>query len=210
MNKNLVLLSSLFILALAIISYKVAFAFFSDSASSTGNVFSAASFFPSPSPTASASVEPFADDVTGVTGTFGHCCDASNLSSDPNIAKPLVTGAPDSPPNSNFIQISDNSSVTLKFVDNKAVDGTGADIRIHIFDTIFPATAKIEVSQDGVTWKDTGNYLDTANVDIDLNPLGLSEAFYVRITDLVDTDDPFPTLGFDLDAVEALNTVVVP
>lgn len=172
-------------------------AFFSDTATSSGNVFEAASSFAN---------EPFADDVTAVVGTFGHCC--SDLSSDPAVAKPLVTGAPDSPPDADFIQISDNSSVTLKFVDNRALPtgNSNPDIRVHIYDTLFPAQAKIEVSQDGSTWYDLENHFDTADVDLNIESTGLAEVKYVRITDLVAGGDPFPTLGFDLDAVEALNS----
>jgi predicted ribosomally synthesized peptide with SipW-like signal peptide len=166
---------------------------------------------PSPAPSGSPDPgEPFADAVPTVNGTFGHCCDGSDLSSNPAIAATLVTGAPDSPPDSDFIQISDSSSVTLQFVNNKAVNGVGADIRVYIYDALFPATALIEVSHNCSTYVSAGLYSDTANVDIDLTTLGLTEALCVRITDQVAIGDPFPTLGFDLDAMEALNSVSVP
>lgn len=90
----------------------------------------------SPSPTPSS--EPFADAVPAVDGQFGHCCDVNNLSSDPSVAAANITGPPDSPPNFNFIQLSDTTVLTAKFVDNKAVDDPGADIRIHIYDALFP------------------------------------------------------------------------
>ncbi|MBI2034555.1 MAG: signal peptidase I [Candidatus Levybacteria bacterium] len=178
-------------------------AFFSDSETSTGNVFQAAEVFPTPIPS-----EPFVDEVSSVSGTFGHCC--SDLSSDPSVAEPLVVGAPDSPPDTDFIQISDNSTVTMKFVDNKALPGSGPDIRLHIYDALFPASASAEVSQDGTTWFNLGNYFDTADVDLEIESTGLGFVKYVRLTDLVADGDPFPTLGFDLDAVEALHSVVDP
>jgi hypothetical protein len=154
---------------------------------------------PTPTP------DPFADAVINVTGTFGHCCDDSNLSSSAVLAATLVTGPPDSPPASNFIQISDNSSVTLKFVDNKAVDGPGADVRIHTYDALFPADALIELSPDCINYTSFGIHSDTSNVDLDLSDHGLSQAECIRITDQVAGGDPFPLLGFDLDAAEALN-----
>lgn len=190
----------IFILALIIVGVKtiVTTPFFSDTETSTGNTLTVSEEFP----------DPYVDEVVGVTGTFGHCCNAGALSSDPLVAEPLVTGAPDSPPTSNFIQISDNSSITLKFVDNKAVPtgDTSPDIRIHVYDNLFPATATIEVSQDGTTWISLDNHPDTANVDLNIEGIGLTEVKYVRLTDLEATGDPYPTLGFDLDAVEALSS----
>jgi len=214
MGKRTIFLSFVLVFMLALLSYNATFALFSDTATSTSNIFAAASIFPSPSATASASAsptgsptptpDPFADAVTSVTGTFGHCC--SDLSSDPGVAAPLVTGAPDSPPDTDFIQISDDSSITLQFVDNKAVDGSGADIRIHIYDTLFPASALIEVSPDGTTYTTaSASQPDTSDFDIDLTPLGLAEVKFIKITDLVG-DVEFPSLGYDLDAVEALNS----
>lgn len=154
--------------------------------------------------------EPFVDAVPSVSGTFGNCCDANNLESDQNIAASKVTGAPDSPPDSDFIQISDNSVITTQFVDNKAVDGTGDDIRIHVYDALFPANALIEVSDDCVSYVSLGIHADTSNVDLDINGTGLTEVQCVRLTDQVAGGDPYPTLGFDLDAIEALNSIAVP
>lgn len=196
-----IIFSVIIIMLLAVGSYKVSFALFSDQATSVNNTFSAAAEFPQSS-------EPYVDEVASVSGTFGHCC--SDLSSDLLVAQALVIGAPDSPPDSDFIQISDNTVITLKFVNNKAIDGAGADIRIHIYDLLFPSTAKFEISNDGSTWVDMGNHLDTADVDLDINGTGLPFVKYVRITDLVEGGDPFPTLGFDLDAIEALNSVIDP
>src|SRR3990167_440525 len=130
--------------------------FFSDTETSAGNSLSVSSEFP----------DPYVDKVVGVTGTFGHCCNAGDLSSDPAVAEPLVTDAPDG----QFIQISDNSSVTMKFVDNKALPsgGTNPDIRIHVIDALFLANAEILVSQDCSTFTSLGAFPDTANVGLDI------------------------------------------
>lgn len=209
MGKRTIFLGLVLILELGFLSFKSTYALFSDNATSSGNIFAAASVFPSPSVSPSSSGEPtptpdpFVDAVDSVSGTFGHCC--SDLSSDPSVAAPLVTGAPDSPPDTDFIQLSDNTVMVLKFVDNKAVDGTGADIKIHIYDTLFPASAKIEVSSDGLSYTTaSASVSDLADFDIDLGPLGLTEAKFIKITDLVG-DIEFPSLGYDLDAIEALN-----
>ena len=98
----------------------------------------------------------------------------------------------------------------MAFVNNKAVDGLGNDIRIHIFDALFPANAEIFISDNGVTFTSVGIFPDTSNINIDINGTGLTEVTHVRFTDQVAGGDPYPTLGFDLDAVEALNSIFVP
>lgn len=162
------------------------------------------------SPTPTPSSEPFVDVVAQVAGTFGHCCDANNLSSDPSIAQALVTGAPDSPPDSDFIQISDNSSLTFEFVNNRVIDGVGADLRLHQYDNAFVGSALVEISDDCSTYQTVGIHPDTSDVDIDIGTYGLSTVRCVRVTDQVAVGDPYPTLGFDLDAIEALNSVPFP
>lgn len=208
MSKQIYFMMAILVLGLGFLSYKLTYGFFVDTETSAGNAFIASTTFGTPTPTPSGSPsptpEPFVDEVVSVTGTFGHCC--SDLSSDPTVAAPLVTGAPDSPPDTDFIQLSDNTVMVLKFVDNKAVDGSGADIRIHVYDALFPASAKIEISPDGVTYTEaSASQPDTANFDIDLTPLSLSEVKFIRITDLVG-DVEFPSLGYDLDAITALNS----
>ncbi len=199
------------ILSVGFLSFNLTYAYFSNSATSTNNIFAAASVFPTPtgeqtpppSGSPSPTPDPFADAVASLTGTFGHCC--SDLSSDPSVAQPLVTGAPDSPPDSDFIQISNNTVIVLQFVDNKAVDGPGADVRVHNYDTLFPALAKFELSADGVNFYEASDSSeDTADVDLQI-PAPLTEAKYIRITDLVTEGEDFPELGFDIDATEAIN-----
>ena len=96
-------------------------------------------------------------------------------------------------------------SLTVMFDNNVAYDGTGDDVLVHVLDVDFPATATIEVSADGVTWVSVGDFLDIADVGIDLGGLGLDYAVAVRITNI--TTDAALLPGFDVDAVEALNQI---
>ncbi len=173
--------------------------FFSDTETQTGNTISTAEEFP----------DPYVDEVVEVIGAFGHCCNGGDLSSDPLVAEPLVTGAPDSPPATNFIQISDDSSITLKFVDNKAVPTGDAspDIRVYIYDTLFSASAEVLVSQNCTDFTSLGLFPDTANADLNIEGTAYTFVKCVKLIDQVSVGDPYPTLGFDLDAVEALNSV---
>lgn len=182
------------------------------------------SLTPSPTPTISTTPtpsltpvpsEPFVDSVTAVNGTFGHCCDVNDLSSSPAVAAAAITGPNDSPPGTSFIQISGGSSITARFDNNKAVDGPGNDIKIWTYDTLFPADANIEISADPLCLTGFSAPVvrsDTVNGEIDLATLtpALTEARCVKITDLNGPDHTFPSLGFDLDAIEALHSVVFP
>ncbi len=155
---------------------------------------------PTPTPTPDPG-EPFVDEVTNISGTFGN---PVTLPSSLGDANTKVSG----PNDGQFVQLSNNTVLVAHFVNNKAVDGPGADIRIHTIDALFPGEATIELSSDGVTYVSAGNFFDTSNVDIDISGL-LSEVKYIRFTDLVDAGEEYPDLGFDLDAIEALNSVAV-
>jgi len=106
-----------------------------------------------------------------------------------------------------FVQMGPGSTITLKFPGNyvAAPDGTSAaDLRVDIYDTLFPASAEVFTSPDGSTWTSLGVYSDTANIDLDLE--GTGQVKYVKIDQNSHYIDPaYPTLGFDLDAVVALN-----
>lgn len=167
------------------------FALYADSEVSSGNLFTAACAF---------TVDPYADAVASVDGTFGA---PTTLSSDPGVAVGLVTG----PPDGQFIQISDDSSVTLQFVDNVALPSgdSDPDIQLSVIDALFPAEATVSVSQNCTDFTLIDVFEDTADADVDIDGTGFSYVQCVRITDLVADGDPFPQLGYDLDAAQALN-----
>jgi hypothetical protein len=112
------------------------------------------------------------------------------------------------PDDGKFIQMDVGSTIILKFPGDYAAvpDGTSAaDLQVNIYDALFPASAEIFVSLDGSTWTSVGVYSDTANIDLDL--VG-SPVKYVKIDqDSKYIDPAYPHLGFDLDAVVALNAV---
>jgi len=92
-----------------LISFSLSYSYFVDTETSVGNVMArgdltptppAPTVAPTPTPGGEGGGEPFVDAVPAVSGTFGHCC--SDLSSDPSVAAALITGAPDSPPDSDF------------------------------------------------------------------------------------------------------------
>ena len=128
------------------------------------------------------------------------------IASDPAGDPAAVLGMPDGA----IVQIGTVTSggvgsLRVMFDNNVAYDGTGDDVLVHVLDVDFPATATIEVSADGVTWVSVGDFLDIADVGIDLGGLGLDYAVAVRITNI--TTDAAWLPGFDVDAVEALNQI---
>jgi hypothetical protein len=148
--------------------------------------------------------DPWADTVVSA-GYFG------------NPGEPLVMGAVAAAPfilgpdDNKFIQLSLGNSTVVTFDDNlayKDCDSTG-DLRIHTYDEPFPANATVSVSNDGSTWievaTDVPDWDPNNYVDLDLDGVldsGVSSIQYVNITT---TYDIAPPLGFDLDAIEALN-----
>ena len=109
-----------------------------------------------------------------------------------------------------FVQMGPGSTIILKFPgDYFAVpDGTSAaDLQVNIFDALFPAYAEVYVGLDGVNWTDVGYWADTANIDLDIE--GTDPVKYVKVDQNGYYIDPaYPILGFDLDAVVALNADV--
>ncbi|WP_281561465.1 PEP-CTERM sorting domain-containing protein [Thalassomonas sp. RHCl1] len=113
-----------------------------------------------------------------------------------------VLGAPDD----QFIQIDNNTAVTVSFADNQAAlaDGTGAaDLIIHTYDLPYPADARVEYSTDNLNFFLLDIFSD-ANVNniisIDFDLLGINHITSLRITDISGA-----AAGFDLDAIEAVN-----
>lgn len=124
-------------------------------------------------------------------------------SSDPLVIAPLVAA----PYDGSFVQLGPFSYIILSFPgDFVAVpDGTvAADLEIDIYDAAFPADAEIYVSQDGSSWTSMGIHADTANIQLDLDGVGLVK--YIKIDQADNYIDPaYPLAGFDLDGIEALN-----
>ena len=116
------------------------------------------------------------------------------------------------PDDSKFVQMDVGSSIIMRFPGNWAAvpDGTLApDLRVDTYDAIYQADAEILVSLDGSTWTSMGVFADTANIDLDLN--GTGPVKYVMVDQNGYYIDPaYPTLGFDLDAVVALNAGTLP
>jgi len=104
------------------------------------------------------------------------------------------------------------ASATLKFTGPVGM-GAGDDLLIHEVtlgrDTYPEEKAKVEVSQDNITWylAGTATSKDTAGfTSFDLDALPISTFQYVRVTDQTDPNlfTTRPTAdGYDLDAIEA-------
>jgi hypothetical protein len=116
------------------------------------------------------------------------------------------------PGDGKFVQLDVGSWIKLKFPGNWAAvpDGTAAaDLRVDIYDALYPASAEIFVSLNGSTWTSVGIHSDTANIDLDLE--GTGPVKWVKVDQNAHPIDPaYPTLGFDLDAVVALNAGIIP
>ncbi|HIH20815.1 TPA: hypothetical protein HA244_06110 [Candidatus Micrarchaeota archaeon] len=152
-----------------------------------------------------ANADAFADAVVAA-GCYGA---PTSINCGPAAANLLVTGAPDSPPASNFIQLSSGSFIDLEFTDNLAYasGNSSPDLILHTIDAFYPAYADVFVSADGLGWTFVGNYADTPldqQIYIDLDAFGVT--YPVRFVRLVETaEDPaYPPLGFDLDAITAV------
>jgi hypothetical protein len=113
------------------------------------------------------------------------------------------------PDDGKFIQLGSGSAIQLKFPGNwYAVRNLNSspDLRIDIFDAEYPASAQVSISADGSNWVNLGVFEDTVNIDIDLDSDIFPPVKYIKI----DQDGcyiypAYPDMGFDLDAVVALN-----
>jgi hypothetical protein len=110
---------------------------------------------------------------------------------------------------SNYVAVDIPETLILAFTDNSALDGAGNDLRIREVGND-GAQANVYGSKNGVDWvflvlatgsgSGTGNYTD---IYFDLDGTGLSYVNYLKFEGL---DDLGTYPGFDLDAVEALNS----
>ena len=118
------------------------------------------------------------------------------------------------PDDGNFIQMDVNSLIIMVFPGDyvAAPDDTIAnDLIIDIYDALYPADANILVSADGLNWVSLGVHPDTTNIGIDLDlyvSAGIDVVKYVKVDQNGYFIDPnYKTLGFDLDAIVALNAI---
>ena len=99
-----------------------------------------------------------------------------------------------------MVQLGRWGSVLLAFTDNSIVDGDGPDFQVY-GESAGDDFLLVEVSADGQTWYaypragESPGGLDLADAD-------LSQAFYVRLTDL----QPATSTGAEVDAVVALHS----
>ncbi|MBS0260939.1 MAG: cell surface protein [Planctomycetes bacterium] len=146
-------------------------------------------------------------------------------------------------PSDHVLSLGKGGRITLEFVDNEVIDEDGPDLLI--FENAFlkapgddPGSgffelAKVEVSLDGVEWREfkfdilsrkgcAGHHPVLANPDeneidptdpekaggdpFDLKDVGLPVIRFVRITDLGTGSGANGTAGFDLDAVSAVHS----
>lgn len=121
-----------------------------------------------------------------------------------------VLGAPDSPefnpPHQRpYVHLGNGGYVTVQFMDNRIYNGPGDDFRVVEEGLTHPPdeSAIVSVSQDGRDFYEIGHIVpgDWRSIRFDLDTLGLDWVLYVKVMDNTTIGD-----GFDLDAVEALNS----
>lgn len=110
----------------------------------------------------------------------------------------------------NFVSLGLLGEIELAFTNNVILDGVDDDLAVY--EVGAPENAEVFVSNDcGTTWVSLGGGTptDTAvgtTFSFDLDGSGLTWANAVKIVDLTPGTTGFPYAGFDVDAVEALNS----
>lgn len=223
MNTKRIIQSSLMLVAVAAITAAGTGAFFSDSETSVGNVFTAGAIDLTIDHAAASyngedcttSCDPWAVDVKSFTqGTRKDGTPVIPTRSDPNLAlgAAQTTGAATDVNPTGFFSLGFGGQIVLHFP-NGIDDGPGVDIRIYEATGLnnYPAEkVKVEVSPDGLDWTTitvTPSMITyDGTIAIDLN--GISIARYVRLTDTSNPAD-FSSIpdadGYDLDAVESIH-----
>jgi hypothetical protein len=142
-----------------------------------------------------------ADPWLDVVISFNQPAGSSTARNDPTNAL--------GPINSDYVAIDIPETLILAFTDNSAFDGAGNDLRIREQGND-GARANVYGSMNGSDWvflieavgsgSGLGNYTD---IFVDLDGLGLNYVNYLKFEGL---DNRGTYAGFDLDAVEALNS----
>lgn len=116
--------------------------------------------------------------------------------------------------NCHAVSLGHGGSITLRFTDNYLTGSNSSAIDLWVFETYGDAeVGSVEISADGTHWFSVGTVPGaTSGIDIDAFGFGSSSRFsYVRITDdVLDGGQSGPSAGFDVDAIGAASTVVVP
>ena len=193
-----------------------------------------------PAPKGLPTGDPFVDRVVSFEPGPGSGFGKDRL---PGIVLGPPRGAGTKNGSQHVLSLGQRGRITLAFVDNQVIDGPGPDLLI--FENAFlqgtgdqPSRgffelAKVEVSNDGISWTPfphdrgtrkgcAGWHPVLANADtnripptdakraggdpFDLRDIGLRVARFVRITDLDNGGGGKGTAGFDLDAVVAIHS----
>jgi predicted ribosomally synthesized peptide with SipW-like signal peptide len=216
-------MSSLMLVALVGITIGGTGAFFSDTETSAGNVFTAGAVdlkVDHQSATyngedCTTTCDPWAVEVVSYNpGLRQNGTAVPGSRNDPTAAlgPAQTTGAQNDINPTGFVSLGFGGVIVLKFP-NGIDDGPGDDIRIYeaTGGNNYPVESLlVEVSGDGIDWTTidvSPNEIEyDGTVDIDLN--GVDTARYIKLTDTSDLAD-FPNLptadGYDLDAVEAIH-----
>jgi hypothetical protein len=116
-----------------------------------------------------------------------------------------LLGVPDAvtePCCSGLFQLGTGGSIIVEFVDNTVVDEAGPDLYI-VGDPNNDEGIQVEVSVDGVVWRDFGVVREMSVLD--LGNVGLAYIKYVRITD-DGVSEAEGNNSAELDAVQALHS----
>lgn len=130
--------------------------------------------------------------------------------SDPNSAVGVADWT--SGTQTNFYSLGFGGVITLSFT-GYVNNISGDDLRIHeATNGTYPdELVKIEVSQDGIDWKQLTSTASNGVTNVDFGETGLDWIQYIRLTDISDPADfPNGADGFDLDAVEAITETCQP
>ncbi len=117
------------------------------------------------------------------------------------------------PDDGQYIQLGPASYIILKFPDNwyaSRNSNPSPDLRIDVSGLTAPTSAEIFISNDGTSWYSLGIYDDSANIDIDLDSISFSPPVkYVKVYEDSSYITPANPRGFDVDAVVALNALIM-
>jgi len=117
-------------------------------------------------------------------------------------------------PNGNSVSLGNGGQIVLRFADNslRRSGDDRPDLRIH--EAIPPLEPMmVEVSANNATWYGVGGGpIEPGGIsDIDIDPwVPDHEYHFVRIIDVAEDEDAVPTIGADIDAVEALSGRILP